>query len=352
VKKKNRRITASSVSVKQFLAIFAAVLFVCANYHIIYITYWESEPGKQAALPGVMFGLLLIVSLVGAFLIGLIKKIYFDRPVQTIADAAGKVANGDFSIRIPSHRKDHKKDHIELLIDDFNKMTEELGSTETLKTDFITNVSHEIKTPLSVIQSYATAIQDDGISEEERHEYGKTIVEASKKLTELVTNILKLNKLENQEILPVSEPYALGEQLRERVLAYEELWDKKNITLVGDDIDEVTVTRDKSLLELVFNNLISNAIKFTDEGGTITLTLKEENGYAVVSVKDTGCGMSEETAAHIFDRFYQGDTSHSAEGNGLGLALVKKVIALIGGEISVISRPGEGSSFTVRLLIE
>jgi signal transduction histidine kinase len=238
------------------------------------------------------------------------------------------------------------------LIEDFNKMAEELGSTETLKTDFITNVSHEIKTPLSVIQSYAVAIQDDDLSAGERHEYGQTIVEASKKMTELVTNILKLNKLENQEILPAPEPYALDEQLRQCVLSYEELWDKKNITLVGDDINEVTVAQDKSLLELVWNNLISNAIKFTDEGGTIILTLKEENGDAVVSVKDTGCGMSEDIEAHIFDRFYQGDASHSAEGNGLGLALVKKVIALIGGEISVMSLPEKGTVFTVKLRIE
>jgi signal transduction histidine kinase len=155
--------------------------------------------------------------------------------------------------------------------------------------------------------------------------------------------------LESQEIFPLAEAYALDEQLRECVLSYEELWDKKGITLVGDDINEIMVNQDRALLELVWNNLISNAIKFTGEGGTITLTLKEENNYAVVQVKDTGCGMSEETVAHIFDKFYQGDTSHSTEGNGLGLALVKKVITLIGGEISVESILGEGTTITVKL---
>lgn len=184
---------------------------------------------------------------------------------------------------------------------------------------------------------------------EERREYGKTIVEASKKLTELVTNILKLNKLENQEIIPVSEPYALDEQIRECVLGYEKLWDIKDITLVGDDIEEVAVNCDRSLLELVWNNLISNAIKFTDAGGIITLSLKKENGFAVVTVKDTGCGMSEETAARVFDRFYQGDTSRSSEGNGLGLTLVKKVMNLIGGQISVQSRINEGTAITVKI---
>jgi signal transduction histidine kinase len=346
---KDRRITASAVTLKQFLVIFVAVLFICGNYHIIYVTYWESAPDKQEALPGVMIGLILLASLVGAVLIGLLKGIYFDKPIKTIADAAQKVADGDFTVRIPPHRKDGKKDQIELLIEDFNTMTEELSSTETLKADFITNVSHEIKTPLSVIQSYATAIQDDDITPEERHEYGKTIVETSKKLTELVTNILKMNKLENQEILPRSTPFALDEQLRECVLSYEELWDKKNITLVGDDIDEVTVNCDRTLLELVWNNLISNAVKFTDGGGVITLTLKEEGDFAVVQITDTGCGMSPETTCHIFDKFYQGDTSHSTEGNGLGLALVSKVIALTGGEISVTSTIGVGTTITVKV---
>ncbi|MDR0886730.1 MAG: HAMP domain-containing histidine kinase [Clostridiales Family XIII bacterium] len=346
---KDQRITAGTVSLKQFFVIFLTVLFICANYHIIYITYWETEPGKQDSLPGVMFGLVLLVSLVGTFLIGLLKNIYFDKPILTISDAAQKVSNGDFSIRIPAHRKDGKKDYVEVLIEDFNKMTEELSTIETLKTDFIANVSHEIKTPLSVIQSYATFIQDDCISADERHEYGETIVAASKKLTELVTNILKLNKLENQEIQQISEPYALDEQLRECVLNYEELWEKKNITLVGDDISRVTVNYDRTLLELVWNNLISNAIKFTGEGGSITLTLKSENGYSIVSIHDTGCGMSEETVLHVFDRFYQGDSSHSFEGNGLGLALAQKVITLIDGEIDIDSCLDVGTTITVKL---
>lgn len=350
-RKKDDRITASSVSLKQFFVIFAAIFFTCSNYHIIYISYWETQSDKRAALPGVMLGLFLTASLIGVFLIGFFKRIYFDKPIRMIADAAKKITEGDFNVRIPPHRKDGKKDYIEVLIEDFNTMAEELTTIETLKTDFIANVSHELKTPLSVIQSYATAIQDDSIMSAERHEYGKTIVEASKKLTELVTNILKLNKLESQEIIPVSEPYALDEQLRECVLNVEALWDKKNITLVGDDIDEVTINCDRTLLELVWNNLISNAIKFTEKGGTITLTLKKENGFAVVFIKDTGCGMSEKTVAHIFDRFYQGDTSHSTEGNGLGLALVKKVMALVGGEISVKSRINKGTTVAVKLKI-
>lgn len=349
--KKDKRITASSVSLKQFFAIFGIMLFAFSNYHIIYLRYLEERTSTHAGSPGIMLGLLSAVSLIGTLLLSIFKKVYFDRPIRMIAEAAKKVAEGDFSVRIPSYRKDGKKDHVEVLIEDFNTMAVELSSIETLKTDFIVNVSHEIKSPLAVIQTYAAVMQDDDLSTEERHEYGKTIVEASKKLAELVTNILKLNKLENQEILPVSQTYALDEQLRECVLNFEELWDKKNIILAGEEIEEVSVTCDRTLLELVWNNLISNAIKFTDDGDMITLTLRKENGCAVVTISDTGCGMSEETAAHIFDRFYQGDTSHSTEGNGLGLALVKKVMVLVDGEITVKSQINEGTTFTVKLNI-
>jgi signal transduction histidine kinase len=345
--RESRHITASPISVKQFLAIFGAVLFTCGNYHVLYIESLELRSAEYDVPVGIL--LILGFSLIGTILIGIVKWSSFDKPVRMIANAAKKVADGDFSVRIPSRRKDGKTDRIEALIEDFNTMTEELGTIETLKTDFVANVSHEIKTPLAVIQSYATAIQDDDLSAEERREYGQTIVEASHKLTELITNILKLNKLENQEIVPTSEPYALDEQLRECVLGYEELWDKKNITLDGDGIEEVQVCCDRALLELVWNNLISNAIKFTDEGGTITLALKTEGNHAVVTIQDTGCGMSEETTARIFDRFYQGDTSHASEGNGLGLALVKKVIALTHGEISVESLVGQGTTITVAL---
>jgi signal transduction histidine kinase len=343
---KDKRVTVRFISLKQFLAIFALVLFICGDYHVIYLSYIESNNNANP-----LFGvaLVLAISLIGAILLSIVKTVYFDKPLRTLAEAAKKVSGGDFSIRVPQ-RNDGKKDYIEVLIEDFNTMTTELATIETLKTDFITNVSHEIKTPLSVIQSYAAAIQDDALTTGERQEYGKTIVEASKKLTELVTNILKLNKLENQEILPISHAYSLDEQLRECVLNYEELWDKKNITLDGENINEVEINCDRALLELVWNNLISNAIKFTGIGGTIALSLKAENGAAIVTISDSGCGMSAETVAHIFDRFYQGDTSHSAEGNGLGLSLVKKVIALVGGEISVASEIGEGTTFTVKLL--
>jgi signal transduction histidine kinase len=164
----------------------------------------------------------------------------------------------------------------------------------------------------------------------------------------LVSNILKLNKLENQKIIPVASSYDLGEQLRRCVLAFEDLWDQKNITVTAD-LDDITVCYDESMLELVWNNLISNAIKFTAPGGSITIILKKSEDCATVTITDSGCGMDEETQKHIFDKFYQGDLSHSQGGNGLGLALVKKAVDISGAKINVLSKTGEGSTFTVRL---
>lgn len=350
-KQNDSRITASSITFKQFLVMFGIILLICSNYHILYIRYLEIYNPNRELLTIVVVGLLIALSFLGTILMNLFKGSYFDKPIKVIADAARKVAEGDFDLSISHRRKDGKKDYIEVLIDDFNRMVEELRTIQTLKTNFIANVSHEIKTPLAVIQSYATVIQQSDLSNDERHEYGKAIIESSKKLTELVTNILKLNKLENQEITPIKETYALDEQIRECVLNYEEIWDKKGITFIGDDIDAVMVNYDKSLLELVWNNLISNAIKFTDSDGVIIITLKKHDEQAIVSIKDTGQGMSEETIAHMFDRFYQGDESHTTEGNGLGMALVKRVMALVDGDIYVESQINVGSTITVRLKI-
>jgi signal transduction histidine kinase len=338
---KDKRITASRFSLKQFGLIFLLVLFTCANYHIIYIN------GIGGRTNTIIHAIILLVglSLVGAFLIGLFKYLYFDKPIRTVASAAQKVANGDFNVNVPYNRKDGKKDEITVLIEDFNKMTNELSSIETLKTDFVSNVSHEIKTPLSIIQNYTVALQDDRLSKKERTEYCKTIIEASKRLTELITNILKLDKLENQKIMPKSELYSLDEQLRECVLNFENLLESKNITVICDNIEPLKANYDKSLLELVWNNLISNAIKFTDKNGTITISLKNR----AVTIQDTGCGMNDETVKHIFDKFYQGDTSHSTEGNGLGLTLVKKIIDIYNCGITVQSEMGKGTTFLIKL---
>ena len=235
------------------------------------------------------------------------------------------------------------------MIHDLNAMIAELGSIETLKTDFVSNVSHEIKTPLSVIQNYSSLLDAEDLSEEDRREYAGIIGGAAMRLNSLITNILRLNRLENQQIHMRSETFDLGGQLTECLLGFETVWEEKGIGIEPDIEDDVLINSDRELLSIVWNNLLSNAFKFTEPGGTVGISLKTENDEAVVTVRDSGCGMPPETVRHIFDKFYQGDTSHSVQGNGLGLALVKRIIDIAGGEIRVESTPGEGSTFIVRL---
>ena len=228
-------------------------------------------------------------------------------------------------------------------------MVQELSGIEILRSDFIANVSHELKTPLAVIQNYGTMLQQPKLSEEDRKDYARTVIDAAQRLASLITNILKLNKLENQQIYPQKERFDLGEQLCECLLGFESAWEAKNLELETDIADGVTVESDPELLRLVWNNLFSNAFKFTEDGGTVGLKLYAENAHAVVEVSDTGCGISPEVGAHIFEKFYQGDSSHATQGNGLGLTLVKRVVDIVGGEIGVKSELGKGSAFTVKI---
>jgi signal transduction histidine kinase len=276
------------------------------------------------------------------------RKIMVDRPTQKIVDATEKIAEGDFSTRLEIKHEYGKYNQYDLIMENLNKMASELQKNEVLKTDFISNVSHEIKTPLAVIQNYSALLQDDTLDSETRKTYSKTLISASKRITDLITNILKLNKLENQEIQEKHEPFNLTESLAECVVEFEPIIEKKNLEL-NCDFDEVTIFSSKSLLEIVWNNLISNAIKFTPDKGKIDVSLKRMGNNAEIRVTDTGCGMTSETGAKIFEKFYQGDTSHSTQGNGLGLALVKKVIDILGGEISVQSELNKGSTFTILL---
>lgn len=277
------------------------------------------------------------------------RKFMVDRPVGKIIKAAEQMMTGDFSVRIPPLHGIANADGFGVIADYFNQMAQELSGTETLRTDFIANVSHELKTPLAVIQNYGTMLQQQDLPENKRLEYAKAITDASRRLANLITNILKLNKLENQQIYPKAETYDLGEQLCECLLTFESAWEDKALDIETDVEEEVMVNSDGELLSLVWNNLFSNAIKFTPPRGKISLTLKAEGEFAVVQVSDTGCGISPEVGKHMFEKFYQGDTSHATQGNGLGLALVKRVMDIVGGDISVSSEVGKGSIFTVKL---
>lgn len=281
--------------------------------------------------------------------IDLVRRHYtVEIPVRRILEVTNAMIAGDFSARITEIPK-HDFYGFDAISRNLNRMAGELSGTETLRTDFIANVSHELKTPLAVMQNYGTMLQQPNLEEEKRIAYAKTISDAARRLAGLITNILKLNKLENQQIFPVVEKYDLGEQLCECLLTFEEVWEGKKLELETDIADGILVSADPEMMRLVWNNLFSNAIKFTEPGGRIGLSLYMERGKAVVRVSDTGCGITQEVGRRMFDKFYQGDTSHAGQGNGLGLALVKRVIDITGSEISVESKVGVGTTFTVRL---
>ena len=320
------------------------LLFVSILADTMLLTFTEENIAAAAKLT---FGNVLLLTLIFGTIDFIRRKLMVDRPVKRITEAAEKIMQGDFSVRIEPMNGAGMEGLNQIGIA-INKMAQELSGTETLRTDFIANVSHELKTPLAVMGNYATMLQRPGIPEEEKNEYARAISEAARRLAQLITNILKLNKLENQQIFPSPQEFDLGEQLCESLLGFEDAWEAKNLEIETNIADDVRIRSDPELLSLVWSNLISNAVKFTPEGGRITVCLTADSTYVTVSVRDTGCGMTAEVGQHIFEKFYQGDTSHATHGNGLGLALVKRVVDILGGEIGVTSTLGQGSSFTVK----
>lgn len=266
-------------------------------------------------------------------------------PISKISSASARIAKGDFSIRL---REDSKIEEVQTTFQNFNNMVKELNAIEMLRSDFIANVSHEFKTPLNAIEGYATLLQEADISDSDRKEYLEKILFNTSRLSVLAGNILTLSKLENQNIPEEKNPYQLDEQLRQCLVLLEPKWSAKNIEL-DIELDEVRITSCENLMAQVWMNLIGNAIKFSRDGGKITIRLTQTRDGALVSIRDEGCGMNGGTMKHIFEKFYQGDTSHKAEGNGLGLAMVKKILDLCDGFISVSSAEGEGSTFKVIL---
>ena len=329
-----------------FFLLVAAIVTVAV---IIYGAVASASNGNTAFIAGIMLIVVIALSLICTFADFLRRKYTVEKTVDEILEATDKIAAGDFSVRLKTAHSYRRYDQYDYIIENLNTMTEALSRTEILNNDFIAGVSHELKTPLAVIQNYASSLQNKNLDEATRVKYAQTLVAASKKLTTLVTNILKLNKLENQQIASDYERVDLVAMLSEAIVGFEDFIEEKGIELECDFDEDVKIISSPSNLEIVWNNLISNAIKFTEAGGKITVRLKRSEDFAVVSVEDTGCGISEETGKHIFEKFYQGDTSHATEGNGLGLALVKKVIDIIGGEISVESELGKGTTFTVKL---
>jgi len=337
-----------------FLWFFLSVGFVVTCCMMLFLTVMSKEMGlvytteNIADAAKITFLNVVIITVLFKTADCIRRKIMVDRPVKRITDAAGQIMNGDFSARVKC-MYGSGMEGFNQIGKSINAMAEELSSVETLRTDFIANVSHEMKTPLAVMQNYGTLLQTPNLPEEKRIEYAKTIADASRRLADMMTNILKLNRLENQQIYPNLTTFDLGEQLCESLLQYESTWERKNIEIETDIAENVMVSADAELLSLVWNNLFSNAFKFTGDGGRVTLVLTADERYAAVKVTDTGCGMSAEVGEHIFEKFYQGDTSHRTQGNGLGLPLVRRVVDIMQGEIGVESAMGVGTTFTVKI---
>ncbi len=353
--KKDKAIKKIIGTVSSFFVFFLLIAAVITCCLMLFTSTLQNTIGREFtraeitdAAKATMLNVILISA--GVALIDYVRrKLTVERPTRKIAEATEKMIGGDFSVRVKPVAKFATDDNFNEIIECINKMAEELSGVETLRTDFIANVSHEMKTPLAVMQNYGTLLQAPELPDEKRIEYAKAVTDSSRRLADMMTNILKLNRLENQQIYPMAESYNLGEQLCECLLGYESTWERKNIEIDTDIAEDIFVYADAELLSLVWNNLFSNALKFTDDGGRVSLTLTADEKYATVKLVDTGCGMSREVGEHIFEKFYQGDTSHQTQGNGLGLALVKRVVDIVQGEIGVESTVGVGSTFTVRI---
>ncbi len=343
------------LSLYHYFCFFLLMAFVITCCTMLFVSTMQSSMGIEfteeniTAAAKITFWNVALISLICTIIDAIRRKVTIDRPVKKIIAAAEQITKGNYDVRVPKLRISHQANGMDEIAECFNKMAEELSGTETLQTDFIANVSHELKTPLAIMQNYGTLLQSPDLSEEERVKYARSVTDASRRLADLVTNILKLNKLENQQIYPAVKRYELNEQLCECLLSFEGVWEDKGIELYTELDDVIFIEADAELLSLVWNNLISNSLKFTENGGRVGVSLTAEGDFATVRVSDTGCGISPEVGKHIFDKFYQGDTSHATQGNGLGLALVKRVMDIMGAEITVSSEVGKGSTFTVKL---
>ncbi len=287
----------------------------------------------------VLLSILLLSCVILAFASG--KML---RPILKLTAATQKVASGQFDVSVDIG----KNDEIGILIRNFNRMAKELGNMEYLQKDFMRNVSHEFKTPIASIQGFAKLLQNENLSREDQLEFSGIILEETERLSKLSSNILRLSKLEHQNELTSKKEFLLDEQIRSAIVLLEPKWSKKNLDLIVQ-MEKTSYRGDEELLQQVWINLIENAIKFSNQGGRLSISLTQAENHVEVEIADNGIGMDEETRQRIFERFYQGNASHSMEGSGLGLSIVKRILDLSNGEIQVKSSLNHGTAFLVKL---
>ncbi|NBG87647.1 HAMP domain-containing sensor histidine kinase [Isachenkonia alkalipeptolytica] len=264
------------------------------------------------------------------------------RPILRLTEATRSVAQGNFDTQLEVR----SRDEIGLLTKNFNRMVRELQNMEVLRKDFINNVSHEFKTPMASIKGFANLLKDPEMTEEERRDYLDIIVYETDRLAHLSSNLLKLSKLENQEIPEIAETFSLDEQIRRAVLLLEERWQEKDLSF-QIDMEKMTFRGSEELMQQVWLNLLGNAIKFSKPDTEVTIRGEVRDNRFIIEIRDQGYGMTEDTANRLFEKFYQGSTDHSSEGSGLGLPLVKRIIEIHSGKITVDSKIGEGSTFII-----
>lgn len=334
----------------------AAVLFVSISIFmtvtvLVYAAATQKYGDNTAAISIIMLICVAFFALTCTVIDILRRRMSTEKPLKDIAEATARIAEGDFGMRLEINKPRNRFNEFDCIKENINAMAQALAGSRATGEQFIANAGHELKTPVAVIQSYASALCSDKLSDEEKIEYARTIAQTSRRMAATINNILKLNKLENGKILQSPENFSLDENVAESILTFEDAIDKKQIELTCD-IEEISAKGYPEYLSTVWSNLISNAVKFCGEGGHINISLKRQGGEAAFTITDDGCGIPADAGKKIFDKFWQGDTSHSSEGNGLGLAMVKKVVDILGGEIKVESRLGEGTTFTVIINID
>lgn len=340
--------------IRKSLITFVLIILFISGLINIAIVYGLQLNNMITSIDKIPF-VILIISLLLSFIFSSILTIFFSKtvlkPLQELIAATKQIRKGNFNIRIPTVKSfNNKKTEISDLIENFNLMSEELASIELFKNDFINNFSHEFKTPIASIIGFAKELERDDLSEEEKHIYLSIIIKESSRLATLSSNILLLTKLENQTIITNQTYFSLDEQIRNTILLMQEDWENKNLEL-DLSLDSVSYHGNEELISQVWINLINNAIKFSNQNGTIKIRLSQQDSQIIVTISDNGIGMDKKLLEHIFDKFYQGDSSRSTNGNGLGLSLVKKILDLSNGTISVTSQVDKGSTFTVILNI-
>lgn len=330
------RIRRSLFFINIFCIIIICGIIALCEHNGVTVRAMKNPP---LALMGIC-GICFIMSAFGAYLVT--NQIF--GPLERINGALRQVSKGNYS----ALTYDGKIKELRETVDGFNLMVKELNSVEMIRSDFIANVSHEFRTPLSSISGYVTLLQDPDLTAAEKEEYIRKIFFNIEKLNDLTANILQISKLENQGVPSAPERYRLDEQIREAIVLLEPKWSAKSLRL-DIDLQEVYYVGQRQLMLQVWLNIIGNAVKFTDEGGEIAVRLSKTGRTVKASVADDGIGMTAETRRHIFEKFYQGDTSRRSQGNGLGLALCKEILDSCGGRIEVSSEPGHGAAFMITL---